>query len=937
MALDDFMEFDESNFDPGHITETELTKEIRRDFLEYSMSVIVSRALPDVRDGLKPVQRRILYSMHEMNIGPDKAYRKSARIVGDTMGKYHPHGDSSIYGALVYLAQPWNMRTVLVDGHGNFGSMDGDDPAAMRYTEARMSKIAVEMLRDLEKDTVDMVDNYDGQEKEPTVLPSRYPNLIVNGSSGIAVGMATNVAPHNLGETIDGIFAVMDNPEITATELMNYMKGPDFPTGAYILGRSGIRQAFETGRGSVIMRAKTKIEEMPNGKSRIVVYELPYMVNKASLVERIATLVRDKVIEGITDLRDESNMDGIRVVIELRKDVQPDVMLNQLYRSTPLQSNFGVNNVVLFNGVPRQASMIDLLKGYIAFQDEVIVRRTQFDLKKAQDRAHILEGLRIAVDNLDAIIHTIRDSRDPNEAMPRLMEGFGLDEIQAKAILDMQFRRLTGLEREKIENEYQDLLIKIADFQDILSNHARVLQIIRDELSEVKAKFNDPRRSEIIDAIADVEDEDLIPVENIIITLSSNGYIKRLTTDTYHVQNRGGKGIKGMELHKDDIIDQFISMSTHDHLLVFTDKGKVYRIKGYNVPEFSRTSKGIPAINLISMDKTENIRALVPYSKDHDSKFLFFVTKQGIIKRTTFDEYENINKNGKIAIKLNEDDELAFVRSTDGNAEIIIAGSNGKAVRFLENTVRPLGRTARGVKGFNVDGGYVIGLATNLEGEYILTITENGFGKKSSLEDYRMTRRIRRFNGYYDPWYDDFAYAYGPYWGSSWAWYDPWYSPWYGGYYGYMGLASWHYPWYYGGIGHYYNWAWYSPYRYYGWNGYYGWGRPGYIAERGHTGTLQYYDRSNYGGRSGRRSSTYTPSSSYNRERNYTPSNITFGNGRNSSPSRSYSESSFDGSGFGGTRSGGSFNSGGGFGGGRSGGSVGGGGTSGGFGNGGRR
>lgn len=744
MALDDFMEFDESNFDPGHITETELTKEIRRDFLEYSMSVIVSRALPDVRDGLKPVQRRILYSMHEMNIGPDKAYRKSARIVGDTMGKYHPHGDSSIYGALVYLAQPWNMRTVLVDGHGNFGSMDGDDPAAMRYTEARMSKIAVEMLRDLEKDTVDMVDNYDGQEKEPTVLPSRYPNLIVNGSSGIAVGMATNVAPHNLGETIDGIFAVMDNPEITATELMNYMKGPDFPTGAYILGRSGIRQAFETGRGSVIMRAKTKIEEMPNGKSRIVVYELPYMVNKASLVERIATLVRDKVIEGITDLRDESNMDGIRVVIELRKDIQPDVMLNQLYRSTPLQSNFGVNNVVLFNGVPRQASMIDLLKGYIAFQDEVIVRRTQFDLKKAQDRAHILEGLRIAVDNLDAIIHTIRDSRDPNEAMPRLMEGFGLDEIQAKAILDMQFRRLTGLEREKIENEYQDLLIKIADFQDILSNHARVLQIIRDELSEVKAKFNDPRRSEIIDAIADVEDEDLIPVENIIITLSSNGYIKRLTTDTYHVQNRGGKGIKGMELHKDDIIDQFISMSTHDHLLVFTDKGKVYRIKGYNVPEFSRTSKGIPAINLISMDKTENIRALVPYSKDHDSKFLFFVTKQGIIKRTTFDEYENINKNGKIAIKLNEDDELAFVRSTDGNAEIIIAGSNGKAVRFQENTVRPLGRTARGVKGFNVDGGYVIGLATNLEGEYILTITENGFGKKSALADYRMTRRGAR-------------------------------------------------------------------------------------------------------------------------------------------------------------------------------------------------
>ncbi len=745
MALeDDFMEFDESNFDPGNITETELTKEIRRDFLEYSMSVIVARALPDVRDGLKPVQRRILYSMNEMNIGPDKAYRKSARIVGDTMGKYHPHGDSSIYGALVYLAQPWNMRAILVDGHGNFGSMDGDDPAAMRYTEARMSKIAVEMLRDLDKNTVDMVDNYDGEEKEPTVLPSRYPNLIVNGSSGIAVGMATNVAPHNLGETIDGIFAVMDNPELTATELMNYMKGPDFPTGAYILGRSGIRQAFETGRGTIIMRSKTKIEELPNGKSRIIVYELPYLVNKASMVERIATLARDKVLDGITDLRDESNMDGIRVVIELRKDVQPDVMLNQLYRLTPLQSNFGVNNVVLFNGVPRQASMIDLLKGYISFQEEVIIRRTQFDLKKAKDRAHILEGLRIAVDNLDEIIHTIRDSRDPNEAMPRLMEGFGLDEIQAKAILDMQFRRLTGLEREKIENEYQDLLIKIADLEDILANHDRVLQIIRDELSEIKAKFADPRRSEIIDAIADVEDEDLIPVENVIITLSSNGYIKRMTSDTYHVQNRGGKGIKGMQLHKDDVIDQFISMSTHDNLLVFTNKGKVYRMKGYNVPEFNRTSKGIPVVNLISMDKTESIKALVPYGKNDDSKFLFFVTKLGIIKRTPVEEFENINKNGKIAIKLNEDDELAFVTSTDGNSEILIGGSNGKAIRFLENTVRPLGRTARGVKGFNVDGGYVIGLATTLEGEYILTITENGFGKKSAIKDYRMTRRGSR-------------------------------------------------------------------------------------------------------------------------------------------------------------------------------------------------
>ena len=459
MGLDDFMEFDESKFDPGHITETNLTDEMKTDFIDYSMSVIVARALPDVRDGLKPVQRRILYAMHEMNNGPDKPHRKCARIVGDTMGKYHPHGDSSIYGALVYMAQSWNMRETLVDGHGNFGSMDGDGAAAMRYTEARMSKIAVEMLRDLDKETVDMDPNYDNEEVEPTVLPARFPNLIVNGSTGIAVGMATNVAPHNLGETIDGVIALMNNPEMTTTELMEYIKGPDFPTGGYILGRSGIRQAFETGRGSVIMRAKTNIEDMPNGKKRIVVYEIPYMVNKASMVERIAALARDKVIEGITDLRDESsNMNGIRVVMELRKDVQPEVILNQLYKLTPLQSNFGVNNVVLFNGIPRQASMIDMLKGYLAHQEDVIVRRTKFDLKKAEDRAHILEGLRIAVDNLDAIIHTIRDSRDAAEAMPRLMEGFGLDEIQAKAILDMQFRRLTGLERQKIENEYQDLL-----------------------------------------------------------------------------------------------------------------------------------------------------------------------------------------------------------------------------------------------------------------------------------------------------------------------------------------------------------------------------------------------------------------------------------------------------------------------------------------------
>ena len=741
MGLDDFMEFDEENFDPGNITETDLSKEIRRDFLEYSMSVIVARALPDVRDGLKPVQRRILFAMSELSNWPDKPHRKCARIVGDTMGKYHPHGDSSIYGALVYMAQSWNMREMLVDGHGNFGSVDGDDPAAMRYTEARLSKIAVEMLRDLDRDTVDMEDNFDATEKEPTILPSRFPNLIVNGSYGIAVGMATNVAPHNLGETIDGIIAVMENPDITTTELMEYIKGPDFPTGGYILGRSGIRQAFETGKGTIVMRGKTDVTELPNGKTRIVIYELPYMVNKANLYERIVALGREKIIEGITDVQDISNMDGIRLVIELRKDVQPEVVLNQLYKLTPLQSNFGVNNVVLFDGVPRQASMKDLMNGYIDFQKEVIVRRTQFDLKKAKDRAHILEGLRIAVDNLDEVIHTIRDSKDPQEAQPRLMERFGLSEIQAKAILDMQFRRLTGLEREKLENEYQELLLTIADLEDILANPSRVIQIIKEELLEIKGKYGDARRSEISDAEADMEDEDLIPVQNVVISLSANGYIKRMTTDNYRVQNRGGKGIKGMELNEDDVTDQFINMSTHDFLLVFTDTGKVFRIKGYNVPEHSRTSKGIPAVNLMQMDRNEKIKALVPYSNDDEVQYLTFVTKKGLVKRTKVEEFFNINKNGKIAIKLNEDDELAFVKGTHGDSEIIIAGSNGKAVRFKESLVRPAGRSARGVKGFNVDGGEVVGMATSTEGKYILTITENGYGKKSDINEFRITGR----------------------------------------------------------------------------------------------------------------------------------------------------------------------------------------------------
>ncbi|MGM9941213.1 MAG: DNA gyrase subunit A [Bulleidia sp.] len=741
MARDDFMEFDETKFDPGRITEQNLTKEMHDDFIDYSMSVIVARALPDVRDGLKPVQRRILYAMNEMNNTPDKPYKKCARIVGETMGKYHPHGDSSIYGALVYMAQPWNMREVLIDGHGNFGSMDGDGAAAMRYTEARLAKLSVEMIRDLEKDTVDMSPNYDNEDMEPNVLPARFPNLLVNGSMGIAVGMATNVAPHNLGETIDAVIAVMNNPEMESSELMQFIKGPDFPTGGYIIGRSAIRKAFETGKGTIVMRAKTEIDTLPNGKPRIIVTEIPYMVNKASMVERIAQLARDKQIEGITDLRDESNMDGVRVVMELRKDIQPEVLLNQLYKLTPLQSNFNVNNVVLFNNVPRQSSMKEMIQGYIDHQIDVVVRRTQYDLKKAQDRAHILEGLRIAVDNLDAIIHTIRNSRDAAEAMPRLMNGFNLDEIQAKAILDMQFRRLTGLEREKIETEYQDLLIKIADLQDILARHERVEQIIKDELTEVKNRYATPRKTEIIEGSAEMEDEDLIPVENVIITLSSNGYIKRMTTDTYRVQNRGGKGIKGMELNKDDAIDQFINMSTHDNLLIFTDTGRVFRIKGYHIPQFSRTSKGLPIINLIAMNRDEKVRALVSYSNHDQAEYLFFVTDKGLVKRTEIAEFESINKNGKIAIKLNDDDALAFVTATSGNAEIIIAGTNGKAVRFNENGVRPMSRTARGVIGFNTDGGHVIGLATNEEGKYILTISANGYGKKSVLEDFRLTNR----------------------------------------------------------------------------------------------------------------------------------------------------------------------------------------------------
>lgn len=734
---------DENNFNHGNIKTTNISSEMRTSFLDYSMSVIVARALPDVRDGMKPVHRRILYAMNDLGIVADKPHKKSARIVGEVIGKYHPHGDMAVYETMVRMAQDFSYRYPLVDGHGNFGSVDGDGAAAMRYTEARMSKISMELLRDINKDTVDWMDNYDGEEHEPVVLPCRFPNLLVNGTTGIAVGMATNIPPHNLGETIDAVFAIMDNPDITVMELMeDYISGPDFPTGGYILGRAGIKQAYETGRGSIMIRSKVQVEDMPNGKKQIIVTEIPYVVNKAALVEKIASLVREKLIEGITDLRDESNMEGIRIVIELRKDVQSDVILNQLYRMTSLQTSFGVNMIVLVDNAPRQLGLKDVLQCYLDHQIDVTVRRTRFELKKAEDRAHILEGLKIALDHIDEIITLIRNSKDTSIAMNGLMENFGLSEIQAKAILDMQFRRLTGLERQKIEEEYDGLMAQITDLKDILNNHSRVLEIIRTELSEIKEKYNDKRRSEIIDAEIDMQDEDLIPQEDVVITMTVNGYVKRIPVDTYRLQNRGGKGIKGMSMHEDDIVDQFLTMMTHDYLLMFTNLGKVYRIKGYQVPLASRTSKGIPIVNLLNLDKNEKVLAMVPVERENSpAKFLFFVTAQGIVKRVPIEEFENIRQSGKIAINLRDGDELISAKPTTGSSQILIAAANGQAIRFNETDVRPMGRTATGVKGFNVNGSRVIGMTTDFEGQYILSVTEKGYGKKSKLEDYRMTNR----------------------------------------------------------------------------------------------------------------------------------------------------------------------------------------------------
>lgn len=736
----------EENKQYDYIEDVEISKEMRESFLDYSMSVIVQRALPDVRDGMKPVHRRILHAMNMLGITSGVAHKKSARIVGEVIGKYHPHGDTAVYDAMVRMAQDFSYRYPLVDGHGNFGSLDGDGAAAMRYTEARMSKISMEMMRDINKDTVDFVPNYDGEESEPVVLPSRIPNLLINGSVGIAVGMATNIPPHNLGETIQAIFRIMDDPDVSVPELMEVIKGPDFPTGGMILGRKGIRQAYETGRGSIMIRSKYRIEELDNGKKRIIFYEIPYQVNKLNLIKKMADLIRDKEIQGVTYLNDESNREGIRIVLELKKDVQEEVILNQLFRLTPLQTSFGINMLALENGRPKQLSLKEILNDYLNHQVEVIVRKTKFDLKKAKDRAHILEGLRIAMDHIDQVIHLIRSSKKEEAGLIQdLCETFGLSETQAKAILAMQLRRLSGLERDKIEKEYQEILMTIADLEDILANHDRVLQIIRGDLTEINEKYGDDRKTEISDASFDMEDEDLIPVEDSIIMLTESGYIKRQPVDTYHTQNRGGRGIKSLTLNEEDSIDTLISMSTHDWLLLFTNKGRVYRMKGFNIPIASRTAKGLPIINLLILEKDEKVKVLLPIPKEHDHiKTLLFVTRNGIAKRTALNEFDNINRNGKIAISLKEEDELAFVKATTGDDEVMIAGSNGKAVRFKENQIRMMGRNAAGVLGFNCDGCYVVGVCLSNEGNTVLSVSENGYGKRSDFEEYRLTSRGKK-------------------------------------------------------------------------------------------------------------------------------------------------------------------------------------------------
>lgn len=723
------------------IRDRDIGTEMRESFMDYAMSIIVSRALPDVRDGLKPVHRRILFAMSELGMSPDKPYKKSARIVGEVIGKYHPHGDSAVYETMVRMAQDFSMRYMLVDGHGNFGSIDGDAAAAMRYTEARLSKIAMEMLRDLNKETVDFSPNYDGEEREPDVLPARFPNLLVNGVGGIAVGMATNIPPHNLGEVIDGVQAMIKNPDITPMELMEYIKGPDFPTAGYILGREGIRQAYRTGRGSITMRAKAAIEEH-NGRARIVVSEIPYQVNKARLVEKIAELVREKRIDGITDLRDESDRNGLRVVVEVRRDVNPNVVLNNLYKHTAMQSTFGINMLAIVGKEPRILNLRDVLYYYLQHQIEVIRRRTEYDLKKAEARAHILEGLRIALDNLDEVIALIRASRTVEIARDGLISTFDLSVEQAQAILDMRMQRLTGLERDKIENEYNELIAKIAEYKAILADESLVLEIINDELQELKERFSDERRTEITVGEESILDEDLIPREEVVVTITHTGYIKRLPVTTYRSQKRGGRGVVGMDTKEEDFVEHLFVSNSHNYLMFFTDKGKVYRIKAYEIPELGRTARGTPIINLIQIEQGEKISAVIQIEETDSDKYLFFATREGIVKKTPLEDYNNIRKGGLIAINLREEDELIDVKLTDGKQKLILGTADGMSITFSEEDVRSMGRSATGVKGITLDeGDHVIGMDCVDKELDVLIVTAKGYGKRTPASDYRFQTR----------------------------------------------------------------------------------------------------------------------------------------------------------------------------------------------------
>ena len=723
----------------NNLIDVNLTSEMKTSFIDYAMSVIVARALPDVRDGLKPVHRRILYGMNELGVSPDKPHKKSARITGDVMGKYHPHGDSSIYEAMVRMAQWWSYRYMLVDGHGNFGSMDGDGAAAQRYTEARMSKIALEMLRDINKNTVDFVDNYDASEREPLVLPARFPNLLVNGATGIAVGMATNIPPHNLGETIDAVKLMMDNPEVTTRELMEVLPGPDFPTGALVMGKSGIHKAYETGKGSIVLRSRTEIEVTKSGRERIVVTEFPYMVNKTKVHEHIVRLVQEKRIEGITAVRDESNREGVRFVIEVRRDASANVILNNLFKMTQMQTNFGFNMLAIQNGVPKILSLRQILGAYIEHQKEVVTRRTIFDKEKAEARAHILEGLLIALDHIDEVIRIIRNSQTDAEAQAELMAKFKLSERQSQAILDMRLRRLTGLERDKIQSEYDDLVALIADLADILAKPERVATIIKEELEEVKRKFGDARRTELmVGEVLSLEDEDLIEETDVLITLSNKGYIKRLDQAEFTAQKRGGRGVQGTGVKDDDFVRELVSTSTHDHLLFFTNKGRVYRLKGYEIPEYGRTAKGLPIVNLLKLDEGESIQTIINVEQDRsDESYLFFTTRQGVVKRTNVAEFSNIRQNGLKALNLRDEDELINVFLTDGNTDVIIGTKYGYSVRFNEAVVRNMGRSATGVRGVNLrDGDKVVGASVITDQDEVLVITEKGYGKRTIAGEY---------------------------------------------------------------------------------------------------------------------------------------------------------------------------------------------------------